>query len=235
MPENRKGQLLDVRQKILAANQAAAEQLRADWGESGTLTLNLIASPGAGKTTLLEASLARLRPLGYQAAVLVGDIATERDAERIRALGIRAHQILTGGSCHLDARLVQQALAKVAWLHPDILFIENVGNLICPTSYDLGEDFKVALLSVTEGDDKPFKYPAIFARAAVTLITKCDLLPHVDFDVETVLQRISTLNSSGRVLTCSARTGEGLQDWTQFLEQRLASKRKGSNSVEQGA
>jgi hydrogenase nickel incorporation protein HypB len=163
----------------------------------------------------------------YRLGGLDGDIATERDAERLRRTGIPARQILTGGACHLDARQVEKALAeegdRLAGL--DILFIENVGNLICPTSYDLGEDFKVALLSVVEGDDKPFKYPAIFSKAAVTVITKADLLAHVDFDLDAVRQQIEILNPSARILVTSARSGDGMAGWFALLEEELSRKR----------
>jgi hydrogenase nickel incorporation protein HypB len=217
---------IDVRQKVLAANAAAAQQLRDAFLAAGTLVVNLISSPGSGKTTLLEATARALRER-FRLGGLDGDIATERDAERLRRSGIPARQILTGGACHLDARQVEKALAeegeRLSGL--DMLFIENVGNLICPTSYDLGEDFKVALLSVVEGDDKPFKYPAIFSRAAVTLVTKVDLLPHVDFDLEAVRQQVATLNPSGRFLVTSARSGEGMDAWFDLLESGLSRKR----------
>jgi len=217
---------IDVKQKILAANAAAAGELRAAFGASGTLVVNLISSPGSGKTTLLEAT-ARALKSRLRLGGLDGDIATERDAERLRSAGIPARQILTGGACHLDARQVEKALAEeggeLAGL--DVLFIENVGNLICPTTYDLGEDFKVALLSVVEGDDKPFKYPAIFARAAVTVVTKADLLPHVDFDLPAVRRQVGALNPSARLLVTSARTGNGMETWYALLEEELAAKR----------
>lgn len=214
---------VDVRQKILAANEAAARKLRSLFQASETLVTNLISSPGAGKTTLLEATVPRLAPL--KLAVLEGDIATERDADRIRKLGIPAHQILTGGACHLDARQVEKELDRARFSSLDLLFVENVGNLICPTSYDLGEDFKVALLSVTEGEDKPFKYPAIFARAAVTVITKIDLMPHVEFDLDLVRREIQTLNPQGRVFETSARSGEGIDEWSDFLKESVKGKR----------
>ena len=218
-------EIVDVRARVLAANEEAASQLRKGFSESGALVLNLISSPGSGKTTLLEATVralaGRLRLAGIE-----GDIATERDADRLRALGIPAVQILTGGACHLDARQVRKVMDEARLPGFDILFIENVGNLICPTSYDLGEDFKVALLSVAEGDDKPFKYPAIFARAEVTVVTKIDLLPHVSFDLAAVREQLATLNPAGKVVLTSARTGEGISDWCTLLEQRLAAKRK---------
>ncbi|MGQ9496499.1 MAG: hydrogenase nickel incorporation protein HypB [Thermoanaerobaculaceae bacterium] len=162
----------------------------------------------------------------WKVAVLVGDIATERDAARIRRLGLPAYQILTGGACHLDARQVSQALDAAAFGPLDILFIENVGNLICPTSYDLGEDLKVVLLSLTEGDDKPFKYPGIFARAEIACITKLDLAAVVDFDLAAAEGQIRTLNPKGEILRVSARTGEGMEAWCQKLESRLTVKRK---------
>jgi len=162
----------------------------------------------------------------YRLAALEGDIATERDAERLRAMGIPARQILTGGACHLDARQVQKELSEARFSSFDILFIENVGNLICPTSYDLGEDFKIALLSVAEGEDKPYKYPAIFSRAKATVITKIDLLEHVEFDVEAVRTQVKTLNPEGVFLTTSARTGNGMDEWIEFLVAALNQKRR---------
>jgi len=216
---------IDVRQKVLAANALAAESLRSSFLLSGTLVVNMISSPGSGKTTLLETTARALKDR-LRLGALDGDIATDRDAARLERAGIPARQILTGGACHLDARQVEKALAeegpRLSGL--DILFIENVGNLICPTSYDLGEDFKVVLLSVVEGDDKPFKYPAIFARAAVAVITKADLLPHVDFDLDAVRQQVATLNPSARFLVTSTRAGQGVSAWFSLLEEKLARK-----------
>jgi len=217
-------QAVDVRTQVLEANRRAAAALREQFVRAGTLVVNLISSPGAGKTTLLEATVARLSR-NFQVGLLVGDIATERDAERIRRLGLPAYQILTGGACHLDARQVEGALEKAGFGALDMLFIENVGNLICPTNYDLGEDFKVVLLSLTEGDDKRFKYPAIFARAQVALITKMDLAPVVQFDLAAVEQQIRTLNPAGEIFRVSARTGEGMEAWCQRLVRQLAAKR----------
>lgn len=209
---------IDVRQKVLAANSEAAEKLRESFAKTGTLVVNLISSPGSGKTAFLEAT-ARVLKERWRLGALDGDIATERDAQRLQRAGMRARQILTGGACHLDARQIEKALSeegeRFANLH--MLFIENVGNLICPTSYDLGEDFKVALLSVTEGDDKPFKYPAIFSKAAVTIVSKADLLPHVEFDLAAVREQIAVLNPGGRFLVASARTGEGMDAWYGLL------------------
>jgi hydrogenase nickel incorporation protein HypB len=217
-------EVVDVRARILAANEAAAANVRARFARSRTLVLNLISSPGSGKTTLLEATVRALAGT-RRLAVIEGDIATERDADRVRALGVPAYQILTGGACHLDARQVVRALDEARFGELDILFIENVGNLICPTSYDLGEDFKVALLSVAEGDDKPFKYPAIFARAEVTVVTKLDLLGHVDFDLDAVRAQVKTLRPGGELVLTSCRSGEGLPAWLALIEARLAAKR----------
>jgi hydrogenase nickel incorporation protein HypB len=215
--------VVDVRQRILAANEAAAAEIRACFGERGTLVLNLISSPGSGKTTLLEATVARLGTR-LRLGAIEGDIATERDAERLRRLGIPAHQILTGGACHLDARQVLEALARARLPELDVLFIENVGNLICPTSYDLGEDAKVVLLSVAEGEDKPFKYPAIFARAEVAVISKIDLLPHVPFRLDEVRTQISVLRPDGKLLMLSAATGAGMDEWCGWIEAQRVNK-----------
>lgn len=217
-------QVVTVKRRALAASEEYADSLRRGFADSGTLVVNLISSPGSGKTTLLEATVGRLKTdLGC--AVIEGDVATEMDADRIRALGVPAHQILTGGACHLDARQVEKALAETDLLPTDILFIENVGNLICPTTYDLGEDFKVAVLSVTEGDDKPFKYPAIFARAEVTVISKIDLLPHLPFDLDAVRVQLTSLNPSGTIVETSSTSGEGIDAWCALLRNRLAAKR----------
>jgi hydrogenase nickel incorporation protein HypB len=220
---------VDVKQKVLAANSSAAASLRETFSRSGTLVVNLISSPGSGKTTLLEKTVAALKG-SLRLGGLEGDIATERDAERLRRMGIPARQILTGGSCHLDARQVERALAEEEGRlsNLDILFIENVGNLICPTSYDLGEDFKIVLLSVTEGEDKPFKYPAIFSKAAVTVVTKIDLLPYVPFDLRAVREQVATLAPEGRLVEVSATSGAGMDSWIRLLTDALARKRAGA-------
>jgi hydrogenase nickel incorporation protein HypB len=214
-------QVVTVKRRALAANEERADHLRSRFASAGTLVVNLISSPGSGKTTLLEATVSAL-----EGAVLEGDVATENDADRIRALGVPAHQILTGGACHLDARQVETGLAAGGLPDTDILFIENVGNLICPTSYDLGEDFKVVLLSVAEGDDKPVKYPAIFARAEVAVITKADLLPYVPFDLDVVQERIASLNPGGEIIITSSLKGDGVANWLDLLRTRLEAKRR---------
>jgi hydrogenase nickel incorporation protein HypB len=217
--------IVTVKRRALAASEEQAEKLRSRFAASGTLVVNLISSPGSGKTTLLEATVQALDG-ELSCAVIEGDVATENDADRIRALGVPAHQILTGGSCHLDARQIENGLNEGAIPEVDVLFIENVGNLICPTTYDLGEDFKVVVLSVTEGDDKPVKYPAIFSRAEVAVISKSDLLPYVPFDLEATRQHISTLNPGGAIVVTSSLGGDGIDGWLEVLRSRLAEKRR---------
>jgi hydrogenase nickel incorporation protein HypB len=212
---------LDARQQILAANAAAASSLRDRFTRAGTLVVNLISSPGSGKTTLLAALAQRLRGR-LRVAAIVGDIATERDADRLRAAGLPAHQITTGGNCHLDARMIETALAKTDFGPLDLLFVENVGNLVCPANYDLGEAFKIVLLSTTEGADKPFKYPGIFSKADLAVLTKMDLLPHVPFDVDAVEQQIRTLRPHGRIVRVSATTAVGLDELAELLAKEVA-------------
>jgi hydrogenase nickel incorporation protein HypB len=206
---------LYVLQDILGTNQKVASEIRAACEERGVLVLNLMSSPGAGKTTLLEKLAERFRE-AHRMAVIEGDIETERDAERIRAKGVPAWQITTGGACHLEARMIARILPEVS---PDIdfLFIENVGNLVCPASYDLGERLRVVLLSSPEGDDKPKKYPKAFLTAQVLVITKSDLLPYLPFDVERVKKEALELNPALRIFIISALTGEGLDELTAFL------------------
>jgi hydrogenase nickel incorporation protein HypB len=220
----------EVKKKILAANEAAAQALRDRFTSVGTLVLDLISSPGSGKTALLEATACHLGG-GLRIGAVVGDVATELDAERLRAAHLPARQITTGGACHLDARMVLESIEQAGFGDLDVLFIENVGNLICPTSFALGEDFKVALLSVTEGHDKPFKYPGIFSKAAVTVITKVDLLPHVAFDVDTVRDQVLSLNPQARILITSSRDGRGLDEWIELVKERLEQKRAAPAAV----
>ncbi|MDD8026534.1 MAG: hydrogenase nickel incorporation protein HypB [Acidobacteriota bacterium] len=206
---------LYVLRDILGTNQKVAAEIKAACEERGILVLNLMSSPGAGKTTLLEKLAERLAGR-HRMAVIEGDIETERDAERIRAKGVPAWQITTGGACHLEARMIARVLPEVS---PDIdfLFIENVGNLVCPAGYDLGERLRIVLLSSPEGDDKPKKYPKAFLTAQVLVITKSDLFPHLPFDVERAKSEALELNPGLQVFVISALTGEGLDDLTAFL------------------
>jgi hydrogenase nickel incorporation protein HypB len=215
---------VNVGRRLLSENDQVAAVLRRRFQEQRTLVVNLISSPGSGKTTLLEATVSALAS-SYRLGGIEGDIATERDADRLRRLGIPARQIITGGACHLDARLVSGELDKGGLDDLDILFIENVGNLVCPSSYDLGEDFKVVLLSVAEGADKPFKYPGIFSRAAATVITKIDLAPYLEFNLDEVRTQVGTLSPEAVFLVTSAKSGEGIQSWCRFLIDRLEAKR----------
>lgn len=212
---------LDLRERLKLENDEAAQELRESLRRAGTVALNLISSPGSGKTTLLEATLARLAG-ERSCAVLVGDVATERDAERLARSGCPVKQISTGGSCHLDARLVRRAWDDLGRPPVDLLFVENVGNLICPTGFDLGENAKVALLSCTEGDDKVLKYPALFRRADAVLVTKRDLIGRagIRFDLERVRADLELLDGP-RPLLVSAFEDGGLEDWIGWLRARL--------------
>ena len=208
---------------LAAANRAQARMVRTRLAKSGILAVNLIGSPGCGKTTLLEATLPRLE--GLRAAVIEGDIATTRDADRIRALGIASVQINTGGTCHLLATQVAGALERLDLAGTDLLFIENVGNLVCPSTTDLGEDFKVAVMSVPEGDDKAAKYPRLFREAACVVLNKTDLLGVVKFSVAQVRQDLERIKADLPFMALSAATGEGMETWLEWLRARRKEKR----------
>lgn len=202
---------------LLEHNDRQAELNRARLDAEGVLTINLMSSPGSGKTALLEATI---RQLGgrLRLAVIEGDLETENDADRIRALGIPAHQITTGTACHLDAHLVQGGLDRLDLSQIDVLFIENVGNLVCPASFDLGHHRNVTLLSVTEGDDKPAKYPVMFRAADLMLVTKTDLLPYLtEFSPARAEDCLRKLASRSPVMPVSAKTGDGMADWLDWL------------------
>ena len=204
-----------VVRKILQQNERAAGENRTQLDARGITCVNLLGGAGCGKTALLEATLPRLKD-EMRIAVLEGDLATTRDAERIAALGVPAVQLLTGGGCHLNATLVQQGLQQVSLPDLDLLIIENVGNPICPANFDLGEHLRVAVLSVAEGDDKPAKYPLLFKDAALVVLTKCDLLKHTDFDVAAAERDIKRLNPQADVIRTSARARQGMErlvDW----------------------
>jgi len=210
---------IPLEKKILGENDRVAAELRERFQEHGILCLNLISAPGSGKTTLLEKTLEALPPR-ERVAVLTGDIQTENDATRLKRFGFPVKQITTGGTCHLDARMIDRHLAD--WNLEDIglLFIENVGNLICPSSYDLGEAAKIVLLSVTEGDDKPLKYPSIFFKSEVMVLTKIDLLPYVPFDATRAEENARRTHPGMEMLRVSGITGNGLEEWLAWLERR---------------
>lgn len=214
---------VSVVRNLLEANDTVAGRLKGMFRERGILALNLISSPGAGKTSLLERTLTDLKN-EFSMAVIEGDLQTDNDARRVAATGAQAVQINTGGGCHLDGAMVLDALDSICLDGLDILFIENVGNLVCPVEFDCGEDHKVALLSVTEGDDKPEKYPLLFNLSAVMVLNKVDLLPYVDFDVDTATRFSRRLNKELLVLPVSCRNGEGLEAWYDWL--RAARKTK---------
>jgi hydrogenase nickel incorporation protein HypB len=217
---------VEVRENVLKENDRIAGELRRGLAERDTLCLNLISSPGAGKTSILEGTLEALQATTIRAAVLTGDIQTERDADRLRRYGFPALQITTGGTCHLDASMVQRAMAALPSGRLDVLFVENVGNLVCPASYDLGEDAKVVVLSVAEGDDKPLKYPGIFRRARLMLLHKIDLLPYTRFSRDAAVADARRVNPEIEVLETSCVTDPGLGAWTRWIEWRLAEKRE---------
>jgi hydrogenase nickel incorporation protein HypB len=208
-----------LRKKILDKNEQAAMQNRGFFAKSGLMCINMISSPGSGKTTLLARTIQDLASK-LRIGVIEGDIKTDTDARKIRAAGAPAFQIETEGACHLSAQQIKDALKELPCAKLDVVVIENVGNLVCPSDFDLGESIRVVVLSVPEGDDKPRKYPGSFAKADMVLVNKIDLLEHVDFDLDKVRRDIRRLNPDGEILTVSARTGQGMQEWYQWLRER---------------
>jgi hydrogenase nickel incorporation protein HypB len=217
---------LRLESELLAKNDRLAARNRGLFGHAGVFVLNLVSSPGSGKTALLERTLAAI---GTQLrfAVLEGDQQTRRDADRIAATGVAVRQINTGAGCHLDAHMVGHGVEAFALEQIDVLMIENVGNLVCPAGFDLGEDHKVVLLSVTEGEDKPLKYPQMFRAATLMLINKTDLLPHVDFDLERCRTFARQINPRIAILEISCRSGMGLQAWYAWLQEGVRRKHAG--------
>ncbi|AUH00222.1 hydrogenase accessory protein HypB [Prodigiosinella confusarubida] len=212
--------LLKIEMDVLSKNNHLAEHNREHFAEQNILVLNLVSSPGSGKTTLLTSTLHLLQD-HLPCAVIEGDQQTTNDAERIRATGVNAIQVNTGKGCHLDAQMVHDAAHRLQLPDNSLLFIENVGNLVCPASFDLGERHKVAVLSVTEGEDKPLKYPHMFAAASLMIINKIDLLPYLDFNLEDCVANARRVNPEIQVIALSARTGEGMDEWLAWLEGQL--------------
>jgi hydrogenase nickel incorporation protein HypB len=223
----KKTKMIDVQESLLKRNTAAALNNKNHFNKQGIMVLNLISSPGSGKTTLLEKTVEVLKK-DYCLGVLEGDIETDLDAERIRKKGIPAVQLTTGGACHLESTLIRKGFHalehQLNGRKIDMLFIENVGNLVCPSFFDLGEHIRAVLVSVPEGSDKPLKYPKAFKTAHVFIITKSDLLPHFDFDLERVKRDALSLNPSLEVFVTSAKTGEGLEGWINFLKENVKKK-----------
>ncbi len=214
--EEGQSRIVKIEQDLLAKNDAYAAANRASFNNAGVLALNLVSSPGSGKTSLLVETINRLKG-DVPVAVIEGDQQTSMDAERIRATGVPAIQINTGKGCHLDAHMTGHAVEHLKPAAGSVLFIENVGNLVCPAMFDLGEDHRVVLISVTEGEDKPLKYPDMVRSSDLMLITKVDLLPHLDFDVAALAANARKINPGIKILKVSARTGEGMDAWTGFI------------------
>jgi len=209
--------MVQIEQSILSKNDQYAAINRSRFTKQNIFALNLVSSPGSGKTTLLTTTLNALKG-SINLGVIEGDQETANDADRIRKTGVSAVQVNTGKGCHLDAHMIGHALEKLSFEEQGLLFIENVGNLVCPAGFDLGEAHKVAILSVTEGEDKPLKYPDMFHAADVLLLNKVDLLPYLKFDVELCIENAKKVNPNIEVIRCSATTGEGMQEWYQWLE-----------------
>jgi hydrogenase nickel incorporation protein HypB len=221
MPQPR---LIEVRKNVLKQNDLVARALREQFRSAGVFVVSLVSSPGSGKTMFLEKTLTLLRQ-NYRVAALVGDLATENDAVRLARSQAPVKQITTGTLCHLEAAMVQNALQEWNLNDLDFLFIENVGNLVCPSSYDLGENLRLVLISVTEGEDKPLKYPTIFNSADVAVVTKMDLAAAVEFDWQSASSNIQAVRPGMQVFKLSAKTGEGMEEYLDFLKTRLAELR----------
>jgi hydrogenase nickel incorporation protein HypB len=228
---------IQVMTDVLNANQAIAQENKKIFDQNGILVLNLLSSPGAGKTLILEKTIEKLKG-EFKFAVIEGDVATSNDAERLAKYDVPVVQITTesfGGACHLDANMVKGAMDNIDFSSVQILFIENIGNLICPAGFDLGEDKKVIVLSVTEGEDKPSKYPAAFRKSSLVLLNKSDLLPHLDMDLNLILRNTMNINPGLKSIKLSAKTGEGFEEWLDWVkkEYRVKFDRK-SNSIISG-
>lgn len=212
--------LVEVREKVLKQNDILARALRQNFKSAGVFVASFVSSPGSGKTKLLEKTLSALNKK-YSMAVLVGDLATDNDAVRLAATNVPVKQIITGTICHLDAAMIDNSLKEWDLSKLDVLFIENVGNLVCPSSYDLGEELRLVLMSVTEGEDKPLKYPTIFNTADIAIITKLDLAEAVEFDFSLAHKNIQAVRPGIKVFELSAKTGEGMDKWLEFVQENL--------------
>jgi hydrogenase nickel incorporation protein HypB len=213
---------VELHEKILAGNERTARHNREHFVEAGVLAVNVMGSPGSGKTALLEATARAAAGRGWRLGAVSADLATDNDARRLQAAGIRSRAITTGQACHLDAELVHRALHDFPWRETEVFFIENVGNLVCPAIYDLGQAASVVVLSVTEGEDKPLKYPVMFKAVDLVLVAKCDLVPHLDVDLRKLHDALSRVMPSPRVIELSARTGQGMDAWMAWLEEQRA-------------
>jgi hydrogenase nickel incorporation protein HypB len=223
--ETKEKKEVKVLKKILQSNDVQAESNRKHFEKYGVLAINLMSSPGAGKTSLLEKTILALKDK-YRIGVIEGDLETERDAERVRKQGAIAYQITTGQTCHLDAFMVHKGIHHLPLKELDLVFIENVGNLVCPASFDVGAHLNVVLLSVPEGDDKPAKYPVMFKKADLLIITKIDLLNYFDFSVERCIKEFKQINPKADVILLSTKTLEGFENWIKWLEEKLTQFKK---------
>lgn len=208
--------IIRIERKVLEKNDAIAADNKKQFKEKKLLVLNLLSSPGSGKTTLIEKTITSCK-LSKQIAVIEGDVQTDLDAERIEKLNIPVVQIVTNGACHLDAQLVRDAFQNLVGMNFSLLFIENVGNLVCPAGYNLGEDHKVTIISVTEGEDKPLKYPAVFRNSTALVINKIDLLPYLNVSLEKIKSNASKINPRLEIFEVSCVTGEGIEKWCNWL------------------
>ncbi|MCI4669534.1 MAG: hydrogenase nickel incorporation protein HypB [Bacteroidia bacterium] len=209
---------------LLKANDFVAKSIRKQMADQNILMINLVSSPGSGKTTLLQETAKRLGSK-VKIKILVGDLETERDAERLRDVGAEAMQIVTGGICHLEAQMVWQAMESIDVNGIDLLIVENVGNLVCPASFDLGEDYRITLIATTEGDDKPKKYPKMFLTSDLMVVSKSDLLPYLPFEVDAVVKDARDINHEIEVMTVSSLNGEGIDEWCDWLLSKVSEKK----------
>jgi hydrogenase nickel incorporation protein HypB len=212
--------VITIERKVLEKNDAIAQQNRELFKKKNLFTMNLVSSPGSGKTSLIERTIHHTRNK-FNVAVIEGDLQTSLDAERVAAYGVPVVQIITQGACHLEAGLVKDAFGQIEKNEFEVLFIENVGNLVCPAGYDLGEDLKVVIVSTTEGDDKPLKYPAMFRNASALIINKIDLVPYVNCSLETLMKNALSINPSLKVFKTSCTTDEGIEEWCGWIESKI--------------
>jgi hydrogenase nickel incorporation protein HypB len=215
--------IITIERKILEKNDEIARQNRVKFSKNGLFVINVVSSPGSGKTSLLERTLEQFKDK-LKIAVIEGDVQTDFDAKRVERYGVPVVQIVTNGGCHLEAKLVKDALENIDLNDVKILVIENVGNLVCPAGYDLGEDMKVVIVSTTEGDDKPLKYPKMFRNASILIVNKIDLLPHLDCDIEELKKNALLINPSLKIFETSCTTSEGIPEWCNWLERNVSVK-----------
>jgi hydrogenase nickel incorporation protein HypB len=212
--------IITVERKVLAKNDAIAEEIRKNLTEKGVFSINIVSSPGSGKTSLVEKTIEHFSGR-MNISVIEGDVQTDLDAKRVSAYNVPVVQIITNGGCHLEANLVKDSMSSLDLVQTDLLIIENVGNLVCPAGYDLGEDMKVVVISVTEGDDKPLKYPKMFMNSKVLVINKTDLLPYVNCNIDVLRTNALKINPDLKVFETSCTTGEGINEWCDFLESSI--------------